>query len=615
MGHDCIARRVTYCFLGLVSMLWLGNGSTGATDEGGLSPYAAAAYDHICRRMDQFDDFYIYRDADWGGNADYVPSGWMGDHENFSLDPAHERTPENTCLRIEYDGRRWAGVTWQRPKGNWGKGRERWGRDLTGATALTFFARSLTGRQPVQFGLGGIGGGSGDSARKRARTVVLDRIWKKYEITLDRLDLSHVVGGFFVVLNRRGVVLVDNVRLDIERPADRLRLIPSYVVRRQSPLYPVNRNVAYLYDCSLAMICFSAMAMSEDASPERRKDARRRLRVLADAVVFAQENDRVFHDGRLRNAYWGGGDVRDYRGRVRLPGRWDQAKKRWYEDRYAVSSHTGNLAWAGIALLDARQAVGNPEAGQRYLAAAVRLAEWIEEHTRMDDRLGGYAGGAEGWRKTRDNPDGQQKIPWRSTQHNIDVLVFAGRLAAATGDDRWSSVAEHARAFVMAMFNEQKGHFWTGTLPDGQTNKSVIPLDCQTWALLAMPQKAACRRAVEWAESTLRSRATCGTHTIRGYPFSDAGAGVWPEGTAQMGLAWRALGKEARAAAIRQTLRTVQKESPRGDGKGLVAAVGEPVSTGMNGNRYHPALHIGATAWFCLLEMSHNPFTGVAGPR
>lgn len=586
-----------------------------AGGNGELSDYAVSAYRHLCDRMDRFGQIYIYRDAAWGGNADYVPSGWMGDHKNLSLDMAHELAPEDTCIRVGYQGGRWAGIYWQRPEKNWGKDRTRYGRDLSGAEVLTFRAKSLDGGARVEFGIGGIRGRTGDSAPKRSRKFTLDEKWKEYEIPLRGLNLSHVVGGFLVVFDSPATVLVDEVRLDLRRDPDRPRMIPSYVVPRQSPLYPVNRNAAHLYDNALALICLAATARSEAVSPELRQDARRRAEILADALVLAQEHDRAYDDGRLRNAYWGGGDFVDHEGRVRLAGWYEAKKKRWLEDRYMVSTYTGNLAWAALALLEAREAIEDPAAGRRYLRAATKLASWIEENTRMEDEWGGYAGGFDGWERTRTNPSGPARLRWRATEHNIDVVALGRRLAAVTGNDRWSAMAKHAERFVMTMFDKTQGHFWTGTLPEGGINKSVVPLDCQTWTLLTLPGRPECRRGIEWAETHLRSTATCGDEKVEGYPFGSAAGGVWPEGTAQMGLAYRELNQPSRSRSIRNALRTIQTECPGGDGKGLVAAVGQPVPTGFDGNKYHPTPHIGATAWFYLLELPHNPLSPPNGGK
>ena len=82
--------------------------------------------------------------------------------------------------------------------------------------------------------------------------------------------------------------------------------IASYDVEPgQSEFDAANANAAYTYDQALAIMALVAMG---DTARARR---------IGDALIYAQNHDRFWHDGRLRNAYLAG-PVED--GAAKLPG-------------------------------------------------------------------------------------------------------------------------------------------------------------------------------------------------------------------------------------------------------------------------------------------------------
>ncbi|MCD6093959.1 MAG: hypothetical protein J7J51_04140, partial [Candidatus Omnitrophica bacterium] len=89
--------------------------------------------------------FPVYTDISSSDNH-FIPSGWMGDYGDITLDENWQDNPHSgeTCIKISYSaeatqGNRWAGIYWQEPANNWGE--VEGGFDLTGATKLTFWAR------------------------------------------------------------------------------------------------------------------------------------------------------------------------------------------------------------------------------------------------------------------------------------------------------------------------------------------------------------------------------------------------------------------------------------------------------------------------------------------
>jgi exo-beta-1,3-glucanase (GH17 family) len=167
--------------------------------------------------------FSIYTDAAAQDNH-YFPSGWMGDTGDIRLDECGRTITHtgSTAIRVEYTAEgigpyegceglppcNWAGVYWQHPAENWGD--RPGGYDLTGARALTFWARGENGGERVSFMIGGVGCGSGDYPDSLcpvrvfdpAPTVLTDT-WQVYTVPLSAdLDLSGLVGGFLWTVSK-----------------------------------------------------------------------------------------------------------------------------------------------------------------------------------------------------------------------------------------------------------------------------------------------------------------------------------------------------------------------------------------------------------------------------
>jgi hypothetical protein len=225
----------------------------------------------------------------------------------------------------------------------------------------------------------------------------------------------------------------------------------------------------------------------------------------------------------------------------------------------------------------------------RYLAGATRLGEWLE--TQADERGdGGYRGGFEGF-----EPQPAQ-VGWKSTEHNIDAYAAFTLLARYGAAERWRADARRAQKFVLAAWQPECGCFATGTDLDGVRYSSFLALDAQVWALLAMPDMEAKRAPVLAA---LEKRLKSGD----GYTYSEAGHALWSEGTAQVELLWRVLGRGADAAALHQAIET--RRAPDG---GVYATDADGLATGFGARKYPHQSHLGASAWAALAEQGCNPF-------
>jgi hypothetical protein len=338
-------------------------------------------------------------------------------------------------------------------------------------------------------------------------------------------------------------------------------------------------NVAFTYDNAVAAIAL--MGCGQPAQAAR----------IGDALLLALDHDRYWHDGRLRNGYAAGAIGA---GVLRLAGWWDPKAQRWLEDGYQAGSDSGNIAWAMLALLRLHAASGE----QRYLDGALRLARWVEGT--LDTRgAGGFIGGYFG------NEPAPQRLRWKSTEHNTDLAAAFGLLGRASGDAHWLQRAALASAFVDAMWNSDCGCFAVGTGEDGESVNPLLALDAQAWPLLALPGMLALHAAaLHTIDARLRFES--------GYTYSQAGGGLWIEGTAQMALLLRLLHQESRARTLRATI-DAQRTTDGGYYASGAAATptGFMLATDPSVQRvYFHLEHLGAAAWVALAQQGVNPFTG-----
>lgn len=622
---ECRARfrRNAWRFLGLSTLffwartIWSDDAFTlqDATCED------APALAYLASVMDRYHEkFYVYDDYLSAGNHFAERALMCNPGDEASVPAMMEDWFENpatglTCIRCEFRARRgnWGGWMFVNgvlrsahvvPELNWGDV-PRAGWSLQGAKKLIFRARGETGGEKVRFFAFGLGrvGGTGkpnkpypDSAPQTSTGwIELSRDWKTYALDLQGLDLTNVLLGFAwmtkATVNRHRDIIfyLDDIHYDLPR-LDEPRFLLSYETQRSSDEFDVVlRNAAFVYDNALALLAFLSAGDTRRAS------------LIAEAFMYAQNNDRYFSDGRLRNAYQAG-DLslppgwrpNNRAGTARLPGWWDKSQKRWLEDATMAGTYLGNMAWAMLALLTHYEATGD----DRCVQAARRMGEWIEKNCRDSRGAGGYTAGYEGWEP---NPE---KLLYKATEHNVNLVAAFTRLADATGDAVWRERAEHARRFVYAMWDPQEGKFWTGTGEDGVTIfRDVVPLDVQAWTQLALrdPRRDGFHRA-----ALLYVEQNCMVNG--GFDFNQDADGVWFEGHAHMACAYAFTGFPERHRSALVYLR--RNRLPSG---ALPAADRDYTSTGFHLRDgtpwvYYRRPHIGATAWYVLAERQWNPF-------
>ena len=567
--------------------------------------------------------------------AAFYPSGFMGDAESLSIEPAYSERPHcgRTSLRIEYSPKkypseRWAGIYFSYPSypfvknGNWG---EHPGRPVSGATRLTLWARSDRERT-ITLVSGGINlppqpGFQYSDSFKYKSVCRLSRQWAPCTIEFDKeLDDKSVIGAFAFSIRSdffrsttepHDVIFLDDVMFNDDK-LDEPRFVQSYLPLSYKPVG--NRdggkapsNIAHTYDQALVLLAFLARGNEED---------RRRAKLIADAFVLALENDRMFkrEKARLRNGYASGDLIDPASGHTRLPGSFNENENMYFEDAFATGTLTGNMAWAGLALVQTHFILSS-ERDDKYLHAALKIGNWIIQNTMIPGEPYGFRGGFK-------NYDGAfVDLNWRSTEHNIDLVAFFDLLASAIGKNTregraWLERKAHAERFVESMWHKtESGDFlWTGTLDTTpRANTNVIPLDPQTWSVLGI-QSEQYEPALDWALAHCRDSDKRG-----GYDFNCLdGDGTWWEGTAQVAAALKWLGRDQEAMPMLRKLRQAQIRKSYGYGA-LPAASIKRLSTGFSedptsreGDTYEVVYtndpHIGATAWYIFSELGKNPF-------
>ncbi len=355
--------------------------------------------------------------------------------------------------------------------------------------------------------------------------------------------------------------------MDVHGQGQTIRLLQSYLPAAALDL----GDTGFTYDNAVALIAFLLRGHAKDIE---------RATVLGNSLVYGQQHDPAFVDGRLRDAY----HVHPYvvsNGQTNV-------------NPSFAGSMTGNIAWAGLALGH----LYSHTKQKQYLDGAVRLGTWIQQNVYDSRGAGGYKGGFAA---------DQSPLLWKAMEHNIDVYAFFTMLASLTHSKIWSVGARHAQLFVQAMWNSTGKHFWTGTTTDGVTiNRNPIPEDVQAWSYLAM-RDALPAVSIDWTK--MRLAATDGSFSGVSFSNTDT-SGVWFEGTAHLAAALllrNAQGDSATATTYLQSIQLAQLHAPNNNQMGIVAASHDGLQTGF-GFSYYAALHVGATAWYCIAKQKGNPF-------
>lgn len=424
------------------------------------------------------------------------------------------------------------------------------------------------------------------------QVVTFSTQWQDFAVALpagiapsDLHSVQFVIGDGLP--SGEGTFHVDYVRLSTNGVPgfDPARLLQSYQARwasadstdgaawRDLNIYP---NRSSLYDNALAI-----KALLADGGAKARQAALD----LADTLVATARSDGSHFNNRAAGHVFLGD------GSQRAPA--DQRRT------------LGDNAWCGLALLDAYRATGNSQ----YLHAAKAISDWAEANLKSGGAYGGYRGGY--------GADGAL-LPWRSTEHNIDLFALNKNLAFVLGEvgDAGANVyvarAAHAAGFVLAMYDSTGLKFWTGTDGGDTIQTGSIPLDAQLWAVQAMSIYSQYRDAADWqgvlawAEENLWQ--TDGPYAGFTYSTAATPGRVWLEGVGQGAATYDILGQAAGYAQAITTLEFARTSHENGDGLGIVAATGDGLEDPLLDAVYDARLHAGATAWTGLAMVRREVF-------
>jgi hypothetical protein len=361
-----------------------------------------------------------------------------------------------------------------------------------------------------------------------------------------------------------------------------------------------------IYDQAMAAHWFTERARLDYINGRDGRNNFERAKKLLDAIIFVQGNDPC-GDGRIRAAYWANNllNLSGTEASVMDP-----------------DAGIGNMAWFGIALtrfyyvaettnyLDLSQR-------QQYLQTARQTANWILTNCKDSNSPFGFRGGYGDWN--------QIPFTWKSTEQNIDVYVFAKNLYRLDNDSKWAEMSLHAQMFVKAMFDTEKGYYYTGTLDDGITpNPSPVPADAQSWSALAMIDEP--NRRVRALEFTARPGMSLDDTNdllilescddccdILGIKFSDKGTNIQCEATAGAAMAFFLENRQQDGQELLENLDLIRLcAAPYydgiADGNGIVATPClEGAWTGYGPYAwYYKLLHTASSSWTGLAIMVYE---------
>jgi hypothetical protein len=602
-----------------------------------------AGFDHLSEQMDQWHRSYnVYTDVGAAGNHFASLAKIASDFGAMDIDLCSGDNPHSGLTSIKSTFRNTTGTNFggwyflngvltgaeDQPRANFGDVPGA-GIDLRGAGRLSFWARADRPGVKVEFFMGGVGRDPftgtpnmpfPDSTPRLpaiGTVFTLSTDWAPYSIDINGADLSYILGGFAFVFsassNPQGAVIwVDDITYDKSR-LDEPRFIQSYVTITGQAFDNAQRNLALTIDNAMAMLAYMSRGNEDDW---------RRAELLAKAFEYAQGHDVAFSDGRLRNGYQAGDLIlpvgwtpNNKTGAARLPVIADCAAGRTITDRFQLSSYTNSVAMAMIALLTFYQKKG----GSQYLEAARKMGEWIEGR-RQNAGLGGYKGGFEGFdRPSAQNPNDPVEVSWTSSEHVFDVFVACARMFEITGEPVWQERAAHARSYLDKVWDRTTGCFLAGTKDANSLDRDLLPLDGQLRSVLALADAlTAFNSALECAETYHKTS----KDGFTGYDFNDDRDGISFEKSAEMAAAFSIARRPDRASDILNQLRNAQATGTNGNGRGMVEASHDGVTTGYfsptrERQLLYSRLHTGSSAWYLIAESGKNPLNlfGTRGPR
>lgn len=564
------------------------------------------------------------------------------------------------------------------------------GFDVRGSSAIEFEARTLSSPMLAHIEAG--------EPRFYAQHFVIESTWKRYQLPIPpgccknlRIPLIFSANG--TIAPNGGTVFLRSIKLDtppaehVTAPALPLSFVTLAIpvetvgprpARVPIPIDQVLRNVAVTADAGTALILLAK-------DPGQRESAR----FLADSLIYAIRHD---NEGLpipagpgttvARNAYMGGrlaladnqprqvgAQTAAKAGNVRLPGFSLGSESRTCgEDSFCLvlngaSAEANALTILGLLAASSQFENTQPISQRTYLNGAREIGAWIIEHladTSGPNGASNFGGYFHGYPDLGLPP--QAVLRGKSTAEN--ALLYAAfralqKAASPLDDDevkKWTRAADGAAQFIVNMFDNTTGSFYSGTVKHADAGLASGPgvildgpvrgddlvniydfSDSQALPVLAFLPGApaglpadAPGRALDWMSRQIKQiSANLGGSSVVLQGLSQAERpiegpdGITWQATAQALLALRLEGarteKPARTGLIDELSRgfaAVQRNAPFGDGASVPAATLQGVLDQIRVSdqcmtipyQCVPARPgLGATVWSIFSKTGNNP--------
>ena len=278
---------------------------------------------------------------------------------------------------------------------------------------------------------------------------------------------------------------------------DRRRLMLSYTIPEDDPVYPYLFSRSFTYDDAIGAIAFT---MTENY---------REAEFVLSALSRVIRSDGSFWFVYNTHNSWPNED-----------------------DHEGSMVRTGATAWAGYAFTfylktriqeDPFFLEEDPIAGE-YLEKAESIAGYMLDHRVSDasDMRNGLVTGGEGTytlilHETDGRPMEQydeSSVSWVSTEHNIDSYFFLKDLALLTNKSEYKKAAQAIHDGLFRIWSDKYGQFYRG-IRSNHIDKA-LPLDCASWGALFLFSAGDTKRANRCIE-TIRTNFFSEHHGITGY--------------------------------------------------------------------------------------------------
>jgi Domain of unknown function (DUF4214) len=656
------------------------------------SAVSSAAYSLLSDRVEANQAaFFVYQDADSGLNHGF-PSGKFASNNDpaiingigvdtaFVDDATGLDRLRGTVLQVTFPrlaSGQFAGLNIEEPENN-GANPRGMGYNLTGATQVVFEARSPTpGGIKVQFGVGGKVSDQNSffqlSSGFTSISIPLGSLRDPASNAISPPDLTNTHLLFAVATNdvnapNGGTVLLDNIRFEpvlsshvgvpsLPLDTETFGVVPVLTPPVNQPVPPdqANRNISTIYVAALTELSLLNRGSATDLTNARQ---------LADTLVYALHND-IKGDGLpghgdplptapdgaagLHNAY-SSGDLplfndqqpdQGKKGQTRLSGFTGPAGFELILD----GATGGNNAFGILALTAAYCRFGDT----RYLDAAREIGRWITANL-TDTTNTGYGGYFLGYPDMGITPKTVQT--GKSIENNADIFAAFTELAAfesglgnTSAATDWTTRANIAGDFVMALYDAAGKRFNAGTVPVGTGQSAGIDpsgptrgndvinradfLDSNSFTTLALASSARYRNQIDWRDPVqymvdhFAQTITAGGQTFQGFnivPQPTATPGDSRNSPGPNGIAWEFTGQAVETMRFVDALygdtrfnaladfylgqiAHAQTAAPFADGRGLVAA------TLQDGDRLAPLDQCLTTPFQCIPERVGLPAT------